>query len=232
MSISLELPRATERVKMKQEGDLVSLYISRVAIWSFIASFSLAIIFLISSAIKLPINLTWLPVAAGIAFFLACIGIAASSLSRGMFLYQKQLKDDAKENARQAIVRQRSLEIKPKFIQWIVDRYAKDNIKNGPLIGQKIVRGANKKSYEIKAKETYLEMRPTEIKFEDLESVYPKNEDDAEIDQKVRERVFDLLEHPDRILRIVEKYKVYTFMDGKRHPGLFQGYKIDHYIEL
>jgi len=219
MSISLELPRASERVKMKQEGDWVSLYISISTIWCFIVSVLLGIVFALNFIGKWIPNEEWMPIAAGIALGLASIGILASSLTRGRFIFNREQK-------REASIAKKAHEVKEQFIESIIDRYARETLHKVTENERRFDR--KREVHIMKVGEIFEVPKSLEIKFEDLEEVYPKNETDKEIDREVRERVFYELEFS-RFLKVEKEYEAYVFVNTGEHIDLFKKYNVDHW---
>lgn len=221
MGISLELPRASERVKMKQEGDLVSLSISISAIWCFMISVSLGIAFALNSVLKWIPNTAWMLIVAGIALGLASIGILASSLTRGRFIYKKEQK-------REAAITEKVEHIKKIFKEWLAGKYMDGALHtvSEPEGFRHFDRYQN--VHIMRLGETFEIPRNLEVSFADLEEVYPKNEADKESDGEIRERVFDDLEFS-RILQVGKRHETYIFKNTGEYPQLFEGYKVDHW---
>lgn len=135
------------------------------------------------------------------------------------------------EPERQTMINQKVSEIKELFKEWIVNKYANKQIATNKKAGENVEYDFVGNAYHVKPGEVYEIIKPLEVKFEDLEEIYPKNEADKEIDQQVRERVFDILEYPDRILEVKEKYRIYIFTNSGKHPELFKKHNIKHHIK-
>lgn len=221
MNMPAKLPTWGEMVQMREDKDTASLVVVYVA-WGLVAlSLSLGIVAFLGYQWGWPANIViWLKTICIICWPLAGIDIIILQPTRASFICRRKEKHEA-------IISQKVGEITAAFKNWIIEEYA--NINLGEAQDHYLAHDDNGNIHHIKPGDIYEASKPLEIRFDDLEEIYPRGGADQRIDEEVRRRVFDGLEYSDGVLRAEKKHELYTVIGAQIRPNILEKYSVKHW---